>query len=64
MRPLPVVLAVTLTVAACSDAGTTPAAGEKARRGQGMSEEIWKIYSGTEAGVGGEEKPNASGDKK
>jgi hypothetical protein len=57
------VLAVTLSLTACSDAGTAPASGEKAERGQGMSEEIWKIYSGTESGVSDETK-NAPADKK
>jgi hypothetical protein len=49
-------LTVILALAACTDAGTAPASGEKAKRGQGMSEEIWKIYSGTESGVSDETK--------
>ena len=41
--------------------GTTPA--ERAKQGHGMSEEYWKVYSGTESGVsaGRIRIPDASG---
>ncbi|HEU4439039.1 MAG TPA: hypothetical protein VFT36_07295 [Methylomirabilota bacterium] len=45
-----------LALAACSEdqSGTSPA--ERAKQGKGMSDEIWKIYSGTESGVADEAK--------
>ena len=45
-----------LALVACSEdqSGTSPA--ERAKQGKGMSDEIWKIYSGTESGVADEAK--------
>jgi hypothetical protein len=50
MRSLLLLLTVLVTLG-CSDdqSGLTPA--ERAKKGRGMSEEYWKVYSGTESGV-------------
>ncbi len=48
---LRLLVAALLLAAACSDeqGGSTPA--ERAQKARGMSEEYWKVYSGTESGV-------------
>jgi hypothetical protein len=50
MRLLGLIVAL-LILAGCSDdkSGLTPA--ERAKKARGMSEDIWKVYSGTESGV-------------
>jgi curli biogenesis system outer membrane secretion channel CsgG len=66
MRPVILVLAA-LILAGCADepSGSTPA--ERARRAPPMSEDVWKIYGGTESGVTGDktdEKTDAKTDLK
>ncbi len=55
MRVLFVALIVLAGAAACSDAGSAGNPDDKSKRPVGMSEDIWKVYSGAE-GVGEEVK--------
>jgi hypothetical protein len=47
---------IVLVLCGCSEdkSGLSPA--ERAKQGHGMSDEIWKIYSGTESGVSEDDK--------
>jgi hypothetical protein len=56
MRHLIPLLGAVLLFAACTESGEGAKSGTKERRPGGMSEEIWKIYSGTESGVADEAK--------
>lgn len=48
-------LTALLAAAGCSDAPAR--SGRPEERGKGMSEDIWKAYSGTESGVSEREAP-------
>jgi hypothetical protein len=51
MRRLTPLLGAVLLFAACTEGGDGAKSGGKERRPGGMSEEIWKIYSGAESGL-------------
>ncbi len=55
-RALLPLLAALLAVAGCSDA--PGGGGRPQERGKGMSEDVWKVYSGTESGVSESEAPD------
>jgi hypothetical protein len=64
MRTLPVlVVLAALGVAACSESPSTTGPKERSGLSSGMSDDIWKAYSGTESGVSdaGKDQP---GEKK
>lgn len=54
MRRRLLLVLIAAALSACSEdrSGLGPA--ERAKQGKGMSDEIWKIYSGAESGVGDE----------
>jgi len=58
MRVLFVALIVLAGAAACSDSGSTGKPDDKSKRPVGMSEDIWKAYSGAESGLGADVKDN------
>jgi hypothetical protein len=60
MWPTVLVLLTTAFLVGCSDAPS----GEKDKRPVGISEEVWKVYSGTESGVTDDKKDAAAEKKK
>jgi hypothetical protein len=48
-----------LLLAGCSEDQSHLTPAERAKKGRGMSEDIWKIYSGTESGVADEQSDAA-----
>jgi len=63
MRVLFVALIVLAGAAACSDSGSAGKPDDKSKkRPVGMSEDIWKAYSGAESGLGEDVKDKKSPD--
>lgn len=46
-----VVIALSASLWGCSDSGDGLTPAERAKRAPKMSDEVWKVYSGTESGV-------------